>query len=558
MRLTLSSVVLNSVLTVTTFAMFVTTTCIAKEYGTITGWGTLIDPDGDCSFVIADDRVSIQVPDTPHGLSAELNRVNAPRILREVSGDFTIEVTIDGIFAPGAATVPSRTPYNGAGLLLWQDEKNYIRLERAVLKRNDHLQHYVNFEQRLLGRVLRIGIPTDFEVDESRSCRLRLVRKAQRVLGFVKQGDDEWHALPPKAVRLPEKVKVGIAAINAADTPFAPQFSSMQIVGGDTDLAVKKMDAEETPAEEKDPYAVPDTGVDGLIDFIKEVKAIRPKTREEYIAHLRNSPKALATAADKILESDSPPLEAIEVARRIRFEQKIGQVTRLEASKQQSLFDEIMEFCSESEAYAENAQLVSLLARGLEYGNQGELAAESYLVVADLMTRSGSDALVKRAEKMTGAARRLRLPGNEMRVQGVTREGEPFDLADYRGKVVLVDFWATWCGPCIAELPNVKKQYELYHDKGFEVVGVCLDTSREKLDAFVEAQDIPWLNLFEDDAGWDHSVANYYGVMAIPTVILINREGHTISMKARGKELARLLEEELGPVEKATEDKEVE
>ena len=108
------------------------------------------------------------------------------------------------------------------------------------------------------------------------------------------------------------------------------------------------------------------------------------------------------------------------------------------------------------------------------------------------------------------------MPGNEIKIAGTGLDGEAFHWAAYRGKVVLVDFWATWCPQCIAELPNVRRHYDEYHERGFEVVGISLDRDPTRLAKFVEEREMPWVTLFEPDAGGDHPVAAYYGVRTIP------------------------------------------
>ena len=109
---------------------------------------------------------------------------------------------------------------------------------------------------------------------------------------------------------------------------------------------------------------------------------------------------------------------------------------------------------------------------------------------------------------------------------------------------VIVDFWATWCGPCVAEIPNVLEQYEKYHAQGFEVVGISLDQDRDALEKFVADRKIPWPILFEpsEGAGWQHPLATYYGISGIPTVILIGRDGKVVTLNARGERLGEELD----------------
>lgn len=114
--------------------------------------------------------------------------------------------------------------------------------------------------------------------------------------------------------------------------------------------------------------------------------------------------------------------------------------------------------------------------------------------------------------------------------------GKPLSIARFKGKVVLVDFWATWCGPCIGELPNVLKAYEKYHGKGFEIVGISLDSDRAKLDKFITDRKMTWPQYF-DGQGWQTKLAGVYGVNSIPATYLLDGEGKIIAKNLRGEAL---------------------
>lgn len=111
-------------------------------------------------------------------------------------------------------------------------------------------------------------------------------------------------------------------------------------------------------------------------------------------------------------------------------------------------------------------------------------------------------------------------------------DGREVDLSKMRGKVVLIDFWATWCGPCVAELPNVKKTYDALHPKGFEIIGISLDSDKEKLTSFLKEKDMAWPQ-FYDGKGWKNEIASNYDIHSIPAMWLVNKEGMLIDMNAR-------------------------
>lgn len=175
-------------------------------------------------------------------------------------------------------------------------------------------------------------------------------------------------------------------------------------------------------------------------------------------------------------------------------------------------------------------------------------AATAFAAFLPALEASSDPAIRSRVEEVAGTARRLMLPGRPMQITGTLLSGEPFDQRSLAGKVVLVDFWATWCGPCVAEIGHLREQYAKWHDRGFEVVGVSLDEDRDSLEQFVRAKQIPWPILFEEPQGrgWRHPLATYYGITGIPTVVLIGRDGNVITLDARGKKLGAALEQLLG------------
>ena len=119
---------------------------------------------------------------------------------------------------------------------------------------------------------------------------------------------------------------------------------------------------------------------------------------------------------------------------------------------------------------------------------------------------------------------------------GVTRK-----LSDLRGKVVMIDFWASWCSPCRAENPNVVRLYKKYHDKGFEIYSVSLDKTRDAWLRAIQQDGLEWTNHVSDLNGWTSSGGATYGIRSVPSTVLVDRDGKIIARNLRGQELANKL-----------------
>lgn len=135
------------------------------------------------------------------------------------------------------------------------------------------------------------------------------------------------------------------------------------------------------------------------------------------------------------------------------------------------------------------------------------------------------------------------LPGMEApEIEMNDPDGNTRRLSDLRGNVVLLDFWASWCGPCRRENPNVVRLYERYHDQGFEIFSVSLDKTRDAWVRAISDDHLSWPNHVSDLNGWTSSGGKTYGVTSVPNTVLIDREGKVVARNLRGSDLERALE----------------
>jgi thiol-disulfide isomerase/thioredoxin len=179
-----------------------------------------------------------------------------------------------------------------------------------------------------------------------------------------------------------------------------------------------------------------------------------------------------------------------------------------------------------------NLSVLEEVAQAYEQKYQGQQAAETFRSQVDQITTAYNN--YTRINSGTIAAPEIAMN---------TPEGKLLKLSDLRGKVVLIDFWASWCGPCRKENPNVVRLYKKYEKQGFTVLSVSLDEDPNAWKAAIQKDGLIWKNHVSDLKGWESSMPALYGFEGIPFTVLVNKEGNIIGKELRGEVLEQKLSE---------------
>jgi thiol-disulfide isomerase/thioredoxin len=350
-------------------------------------------------------------------------------------------------------------------------------------------------------------------------------------------------------------------------------------------------------AEENDPnYRVPNGSPAKILAFVNELEQRRPQFSHpnEQFDHMVKTQKAIIRAGNKILAqpSDDKTLKEI-VSKKLMgtillatgdgaaSEKALAEVERLRNDKRPVVAEVANEYLVvarslmlNSMSTAERTQLADEAIRRIQEANftnekisdvqfvatqflnagDSDSAASLYERLADALLESKAERKTKAyATQFRGQSNRIRLPGSKLELDGKLLSGDDFDWESYRGKVVLVDFWATWCGPCVADMPNIQATYNKFHKKGFDVVAVSLDNDRKALESFVRQRSLPWVQIVDNaprtKQGRQETLSNRYNISSIPTAFLVDRDGKVVSTFARGEELQKLLNQLLETTE---------
>jgi thiol-disulfide isomerase/thioredoxin len=209
------------------------------------------------------------------------------------------------------------------------------------------------------------------------------------------------------------------------------------------------------------------------------------------------------------------------------------------AKIQQEWIKNLEGFVSDYPKSLDTAEAMLQLAIAQEFAGEEEKATRWYGRIVQDFPDSAA------AGKAAGARRRLEAVGKKLDFQGKSPEGKTIDLADFRGKVVLIQYWATWCGPCKTDMDTLKELLAKHGGSGFTIIGVSLDDTAQEMAGYVREKRLPWPQIFEE-GGLDSRPANTLGILTLPTMILVDQQGKVVNRNVHASELDEELKRLLG------------
>lgn len=277
-----------------------------------------------------------------------------------------------------------------------------------------------------------------------------------------------------------------------------------------------------------------------LDKVIATAKGIRPGSPDQYSAMqtaIRDVSKQLMT----VLKDKNLP--RYKQAQLDSMSASLALSTFFGDEARAKVFEQLKQMLKERETLSiEDVQMALIAAANLELNPNKKDARDIYALLDELLVEDKREEMQSMRINLQSSLRRIDLLGNKFQFEYKDVRNKPVKTEDFAGKFLIVDFFASWCQPCLSEVPRLKKHAAKYKDKGLEVLAISLDESREGLDKYLASAELPWQVIHDNAADPLERLQLKFGIAALPTVLLLNKEGTVVSLEARGAELDRLME----------------
>lgn len=278
-----------------------------------------------------------------------------------------------------------------------------------------------------------------------------------------------------------------------------------------------------------------------LDELISRAKNIRPASNEQYVA----MQTAIRDASQQILKvlKKEPTSARYRQAELDTISSSILLMTfSTEDSKEQTL-QQVHKYLRKRETLSLSDVQTGMMAAGmLEFQPDKRPARDTYNLLDELLEEDEREEMQALRVNLQANIRRLEMLGSKFVFAAETMDGQKFDVEQLKGKFVIVDFFATWCEPCLEEVPHIQKLLEKYQSKGLEVVGISLDEDAEALQKYLDKALLPWPIIHDKETEPMKRLQVRFGISRLPTVLLLNKEGVVVSLEAHGAELDRLMD----------------
>ena len=353
------------------------------------------------------------------------------------------------------------------------------------------------------------------------------------------------------------------------------------------------------PAASDELFKVPDGTPEELsayLDKLKDVQAPPQNQPDQFRAYLSKLCPAFVEAGDKILTGKPKPTEAQatkgfqakiqglmgmkmigapgidqkieqlpeqmkqlgfpkleQAAKMILVQWEVGQALReQDVPKVEAAISKAVKMLEAQPVAPQFLQFIQQLGQISQMIDKPTLVVPLYEKYGKALSENANPQAQEAGKRMLGSVNRLTSVGKPIELEGVFLDGTKLDWKkQFDGKVVLVTFWASWCGPCRQEMEHLMKLYPYYHPKGFDVLGINLDDEKSTAEGFVKENKLPWPTLVsgvEGKTGFNDPNAVRYGISGIPSVMVVGKDGKITALGVRGPKLDAMLADLFGPL----------